>query len=105
MAAAWELVGCSVEIMHIRRDGDLTPAYRIFSNGTRTLLPHRTRGTVYFDEWNRPDLVVVRGWFPSWAKLFDVVARDCWKYLDELGLTPYDGEPVGDDGQLAAQRR
>lgn len=93
LAAAWELVGHSIGVMHIRRDGDLTPAYRIYSNGTRCSLPHRPRGTVYFDEWCRPDLVMVSGWFPAWGKLFDAVRLDYWKYLRELGIAPSDTTP------------
>ncbi|WP_331765117.1 hypothetical protein [Nocardia sp. NBC_01388] len=93
MAAAWELVGQSIGIMHIRREGDITPAYRIYGNGSRTSLPHRPRGTVYFDEWSRPDFVAVCGQFPAWGKLFDAVRLDYWKYLRELGIAPSDDAP------------
>ncbi|AYF75287.1 hypothetical protein D7D52_17000 [Nocardia yunnanensis] len=90
MAAAWELHGHSIEVMHIRCDGDLTPAYRIFSDGSRLSLPHRPQGTVYFDEWSRPDLATVAAWLPTWDRLFDAVQRDYFKYLCELGVAPSD---------------
>lgn len=104
MAAAWALVGDSIEIMHICRDGDLSPAYRIFSNGSRMSLPHRPRGTVYFDPWSPPDLVVVSGWFPARGKLFDAVRLDYWKYLHALGRAAIDETQPLDRDAVASWR-
>ncbi|WP_454198964.1 hypothetical protein [Nocardia sp. Marseille-Q1738] len=59
-----------------RRPG---PAYRMRLDGTTVDIPNGAPGVVYFGEDGaRPDLALVREWFPKHWRLWDAVKAAYW---------------------------
>jgi hypothetical protein len=77
--ARWQTAGSCIEMESFTDYRSHAPAYRIGLDGTTVDIPNGTRGVVYFGEDGaRPDLALVREWFPEHWQLWDAVKAAYW---------------------------
>ncbi|WP_028477482.1 hypothetical protein [Nocardia sp. CNY236] len=84
--ARWRVVGPRIEMESFADHSSPVTAYRVRLDGTAVDIPNGASGVVYFGEDGaRPDLVLVREWFPGHWKLWDAVRAEYWDAILPLG--------------------
>ena len=84
LCAGWELSGHNIEMLWIRDERSSVQAYRLFNDGKKATLHGKAAGSIYFDEWSRPDLAQVREWLPQFWKLYDQIRTQYWEHMKEM---------------------
>jgi hypothetical protein len=77
--ASWQVRGQHPEMESFTDYRSTAPAFRMRLDGSTVAIPNGTPGVVYFGEGDaRPDLALVREWFPQHWKLWDAVRAAYW---------------------------
>jgi len=103
LCAGWELCGHSIEMLWIRDERSSLTAYRLLNDGKKATLHGNAAGSIYFDEWNRPDLAQVREWLPAYWLLYDQIRKQFWEHVQET--SPRYHQISGPTGQKGSNRR
>ncbi|ONM50429.1 hypothetical protein [Nocardia donostiensis] len=92
--ATWRMAGSRIEMESFTDYRCHATAYRIRMDGTTVDIPNGRQGSVYFGEDGaRPDLALVREWFPKYWLLWDAVKAAYWDTVVPLGYSRCDTLP------------
>jgi hypothetical protein len=83
--ASWQVIDHRIAMESFTDYHSALPAYRLRLDGTTVDIPNGTTGVAYFGEGDeRPDLPLVREWFPRYFGLWDAVSAAYWDAVAPL---------------------
>ncbi|MEU2033863.1 hypothetical protein [Nocardia amamiensis] len=103
--ARWRMTGQRIEMESFTDYRSRTLAYRMRLDGTTVDIPNGMAGVVYFGEDGaRPDLALVREWFPKHWQLWDAVKAAYWDVVLPLAYPRRETQTRNADDSVPGNR-